>query len=147
MGTVIVVVVVVAAVVALIAFIGSGSSLSGLGGGDLRMDGDRPRAPRMPGGPVDYGPPADEDPDDREEEIRSLIEASNMRRVRRGEEPLDVDAEYARLTAPTPPSQDPEAVAEIRQVVQARNERRISRGEEPLDVEAEVRRMLEEFGG
>jgi len=50
------------------------------------------------------------------------------RRVRRGEEPLDVER------------------SEVRELVTARNRRRVNQGKEPLDVEAEVSRQLAELG-
>ena len=78
----------------------------------------------------------------RDDEIRQMLEARNERRVRRGQEPLDVEAELARLSRP---AIDPALAAEVRQLVQARNARRVRRGEEPLDVEAEVQRALDEL--
>ncbi len=101
------------------------------------------------------------------EEIRQLVEAKAYRQARRGEQPVDVEAEVERLLAGHPPGEqegladaaaeppppevgpDPETAAireEIRQVVIAGNERRERRGEPPLEVEAEVDRMLEEYG-
>ena len=63
-------------------------------------------------------------------------------------EPLDVEAELARLLAPeqAPSTQDAGLAEEVRQLVVARNERRVRQGLEPLDVEAEVARTLEELG-
>ena len=81
-------------------------------------------------------------------EIREMIEARNARRVRRGDAPLDVEAEIARLTASAPPSRrepDPELVDEVRSLVQLRNARRAKKGLEPLDEDAEVRRELDEL--
>jgi hypothetical protein len=80
---------------------------------------------------------------ERDDEIRQLLTARNERRVRRGEEPLDVEAELRSLTAP---AVDPELRDEIRQLVVARNERRQRAGKEPLDVEAEVERQVRELG-
>ncbi len=37
---------------------------------------------------------------ERDTEIRQLLEARNARRARRGEPPIDVEAEFRRLTAP-----------------------------------------------
>ena len=76
-------------------------------------------------------------------EIRQMLEARNHRRVARGEEPIDVDAELARLTAP---AVDPALREEVRELVIARNARREARGEPPLDVDAEVERQLRELG-
>lgn len=80
----------------------------------------------------------------RDEEARQMLEALNLRRVARGKEPLDVEAELARRTQPTA---DPALEAEIRQLVEAKNARRARRGLPPLDVEAEVRRQVEDLMG
>ncbi|HWY18248.1 MAG TPA: hypothetical protein VNY27_06000 [Solirubrobacteraceae bacterium] len=84
---------------------------------------------------------------EREREIRQLVQARSERRVRRGEAPLDVDAEVARLTAAQPAStgHDPGIAEEVLQLVVARNERRERQGLEPLDLEAEVQRTLAEL--
>jgi hypothetical protein len=79
---------------------------------------------------------------ERDDEIRQMLDARNERRARRGEAPLDVEAELARLTAPVV---DPGLEAEVRQLVIARNERRERRGQPPLDVEEEVARQLREL--
>jgi hypothetical protein len=76
---------------------------------------------------------------ERDTEIRQLLEARNARRERRGEAPIDVDQELARLTAP---AVDPELREEIRQLVVARNARRIRAGKPPLDVESEIEREI-----
>lgn len=80
----------------------------------------------------------------REEEIRQLLEARNAGRVRRGQAPLDVEAELARLTAETT-TVDPALRDEVRALVEARNARLVRRGQVPLDVEAEVARRLDEL--
>lgn len=92
-------------------------------------------------------PPADDaaspaPPDDRDEEIRELLEARNARRLRRGEEPLDVEAELAALT--TTATSD-ELREELRALVEARNRRRARAGMPALDVDAEVERRLREL--
>ena len=85
---------------------------------------------------------------EREQEIRQMLGARSERLVRRGEPPLDIEAELARLLEP--PAEDgaagPALVEEVRQLVLARNERRVRQGLEPLDVEAEVSRTLGELG-
>ena len=86
----------------------------------------------------------------REDELRQMLEAKAYRQTARGETPLDVDSELARLlnegsSAAAPPSDDPALRAEVRQLVVARNERRERQGKEPLDVEAEVDRQLREL--
>ncbi len=76
---------------------------------------------------------------ERDTEIRELLDARNALRARRGEPPLDVEAELARLTAP---SIDPALREEIRDLVIARNLRRARAGKPPLDVEAEIEREI-----
>ena len=118
------VVVGVAVVAAILTLVTSGGSYDEIGGG--RMALDRHEAT----------------PDEREAEIRQMLEARNARREARGEAPLDVDAEYRSLTA----SEDPELREEVRTLVEATNARRAARGEPPLDVEAETDRRLRELG-
>jgi hypothetical protein len=81
---------------------------------------------------------------EREAEIRQMLEARSARRVAKGGEPLDVEAELAALLNERPPA-DPALIAEVRQLVEARNARRLRAGKEPLDVEAEVQRQLDEL--
>ena len=82
-----------------------------------------------------------------------MLEAKASRLRQRGEEPIDVEAEAARLLAPAGEApgaearMDAELRAEVRQLVIGRNERRMHRGLEPLDVEAETDRQLEDFIG
>ena len=80
---------------------------------------------------------------ERDEEIRQMLEARNARRIRRGEQPVDVEQELAKLTAP---QIDPELRSEIRDLVIARNYRRTRAGKPPLDVEAEIEREIAELG-
>jgi hypothetical protein len=79
---------------------------------------------------------------ERDDEIRQLLEARNLRRARRGEPPLDVESELRRLTKP---QIDADLRAEIRDMVVARNHRRARRGQPPLDVEAEIEREIAEL--
>jgi hypothetical protein len=81
---------------------------------------------------------------ERDTEIRQLLEARNLRRVRRGEPPLDVEQELQRLTTPRV---DPELREEIRDLVIARNHRRARSGKPPLDVDAEVEREIAGLSG
>ena len=76
---------------------------------------------------------------ERDTEIRELLEARNAVRARRGEPPVDVEAELARLTAP---AIDPALRDEIRDLVIARNVRRARAGKPPLDTEAEIEREI-----
>ena len=119
------VVVGVAVVAAIWALVTSGGSYDDIGGGRMALDR------------------RDATPAEREAEIRQMLEARNVHREARGEEPLDVDAEYRALTTS---SEDPELREEVRTLVEATNARRVARGEEPLDVEAEVNRRLRELG-
>jgi hypothetical protein len=130
-GIVLVVVVVLAAIVAIVTFLGSGRAYDQIGRGGLSLGDGADRPAREPASGVAAA--------ERTEEIRQMLEARNARRLRRGEEPLDIEAELAELTRP---AVDPGLAIEIRQLVEARNARRVRRGEEPLDVEAEVARRL-----
>ena len=93
--------------------------------------------PRAPAGPQRRARPAALH--ERDTEIRELLEARNALRARRGEPPLDVESEFARLTAPPI---DPALREEIRDLVIARNHRRARAGKPPLDVEAEIEREI-----
>lgn len=84
----------------------------------------------------------------RDEEIRQLVAAKNARRAARGEAPLDVDAEIARLTPGVGGDEyDPALIAEIREMAELKNARRLRQGKEPLDVDAEVRRQIRDLLG
>jgi hypothetical protein len=110
--------------------------------GDGGLTGERDAGPELP-------PPPPDSPGARAEqelEIRQMLTARSARMVGRGEAPLDVEAELARLLAPAQRSgHDPGLLAEVRQLVVARNERRARQGLEPLDVDAEVKRTLDEL--
>jgi hypothetical protein len=88
---------------------------------------------------------------EREQEISQMLEARSERRVRRGQEPLNIETEFAKLDSAAdarehPGAYDPGLVEEARQLIQARNQRRVRAGLDALDVEAEVRRTLKELG-
>ena len=137
---VLVVVVVVASIVAVITFALTDKTYSqiGRGGLSLRDGSDRPASEPLSGAGFEAV---------RDDEIRQMLEARNERRVRRGLQPLDVEAELATLVRPGGDlAADPALVAEVRELVIARNERRARMGKEPLDVEAEVARQLRELG-
>jgi hypothetical protein len=75
-----------------------------------------------------------------------MLGARSARLQGRGEPPLDIDAEVARLLGPAAaPAHDAGLRAEVRQLVVARNERRARQGLEPLEVDAEVQRTLAEL--
>lgn len=122
---VIVVVVVVAAIVAVVTVAGSGRAYEEIGRGGL-----------------DSGPRAAAPVPSADEEARQMLVARNERRARRGQPPLDVDAELAALRGAVA---DPELEEEVRQLVEARNARRVRHGRSPLDVEAEVARRLRDL--
>jgi hypothetical protein len=134
-GTVIIVIAVVAALFAAAAYVGSGKLYDGIGKGAFSLDQpDRPKGPQP--GSAAYDAEA-------EAETRQMLEAKSALRVARGEEALDVDAEYAALTAPMPAGRDEALRDEVRQLVIASSERR---GEPPLDVEQEIDRQLRDLG-
>ncbi|HUA06855.1 MAG TPA: hypothetical protein VMB27_23320 [Solirubrobacteraceae bacterium] len=122
-----------ALLIALAALIASRGTWEDFGKGHLAMDSDSRDA---------SSPAAAE----RDTEIRQMLEARNERRARRGEGPLDVDDEFARLTAPAP-AIDPALREEIRQLVVARNNRRVRAGKPPLDVESEIEREIAGLSG
>jgi len=103
------------------------------------------RYPSRPAAPID--------PAIQAAEVRQMLEAKASRLERRGEAPIDVEAETTRLLAPLGEElgagarQDAELRAEVRQLVVTRNERRMRKGLEPLDVETETERQLEDFVG
>jgi hypothetical protein len=163
-GTVLWIVCGMAAVIAILALVMSSATWSELGRGGLVMDRDESH-PRADAGAATVR--------ERDDDIRSMLEARNVRRVRRGEAPVDVVQELLRLTAPgadasalsphrsdgvraagagvgSASTVDPELAEEVRQLVVARNARRTRAGKPPLDIDAEVarelRRVSEGFG-
>jgi len=142
--------------VALLVFTGVAAPLIGLllrrvgggwetmGGGAFAILDERPRRPAAGGQRID--------PAIQAAEVRQMLEAKSERRRRRGEAPLDVEAETARLLAAAERPRgrdaiDAELEAEVRQLVLARNERRMRQGLEPLDVETETERQLADLIG
>ena len=115
---------------ALAALIFSGRTWEDYGKDRLLMDTDR-TGPSKAGSSASTG--------ERDTEIRQLLEARNLRRARRGEQPIDVERELRRLTGP---QIDPQLRDEIRDLVVARNHRRLRAGKPPLDVEAEIERQI-----
>ncbi|MDQ3608651.1 MAG: hypothetical protein M3459_07105 [Actinomycetota bacterium] len=138
-GIVLFAVVGIATIIAIFSLAASRDAYRQIGRGGLTMDGDETprRDPLVAASTSAEG----------QAEIRQMLEARNARRTRRGQEPVDVEAELARLTSPTHRSGvDPALREEVRQMVVARNARRARRGQEPLDVEAETERQLRELG-
>ena len=138
-GTVLILICVVGALIAVLSFWGTGEIDKGLGRtGGLSMDEPNLRPQPKPGSTA-AGAEA-------QEELRQLLEAKSLRRQRRGQAPLDIDAEMAALSRPAATPRDDALREEVRQLVLARNERRARQGKPPLDVEAEIERQLDEFG-
>jgi len=134
-GTVLWVVCITGLVIALVALISSRKAWDDYGKDGLLLDSETSRGAPGVGSPAAMR--------ERDEEIRQMLAASNARRARRGEQPLDIEAELGRLTAP---QIDPELRSEIRDLVIARNYRRARTGKPPLDVDAEVERELAKLG-
>ena len=141
-GEAILVIVLVAIPLAALSFIGAGTAFRQIGKGPLSIEQDMPQKGSGSEPPVS--------PALREAEIRQLLEAKAYRQGRRGERPLDVEAELERLLAAERAAgsglrADAQLVAEVRQLVEASNARRIRMGRDPLDVDAEVERQLDEL--
>jgi hypothetical protein len=130
-----------AIVVAVVASLASGGLYERIGRGGFSMDGEDQQRRAGPA----HGSPAAKA--EAAAEIRQLVEAKSDRRVARGQAPLDIDAEIAKLTQTEPAPADEGLREEVRQLVIARNERRVRQGKEPVDVEAEVERQLRDLGG
>jgi hypothetical protein len=131
-GTVVLVVCGVGVAGAVVALLAGRRTWDDYGRDHMLRDSDSPR--RAAPGSV-----ATAATDERDEEIRQMLEARNGRRRRRGEPELDTDEELRR---PTEPTVDDELRAEIRDLVIARNHRRARQGKPALDVEAEVEREI-----
>lgn len=138
-GIVLFAVVAVSVIVAIVTFAASRDAYRQIGRGGLTMDGDQ----RQPRDSAIAAPSSSEG----QAEIRQMLDARNARRARRGQEPVDVEAELARLTSPAHQADvDPALRDEVRQMVVARNARRVRKGQEPFDVEAEIERQIRELG-
>lgn len=130
LGTIVWVVAIVGAVVAIFTLATTGRSYRQIGGGGLVRDEEDART---------------EPAAVREEDIRQMLEARNARRERRGEAPLDVEAEIEALDRQPPDPVDPELRDEIRAHVISRNARRVRAGEDPLDVDEEIERRIRDL--
>jgi hypothetical protein len=114
------------------------------GKGPFAIDAEGPQQSRA------AGPAEPLDPAIQAAEVRQMLEAKAERLRRRGEAPLDVEAEARRLLANAePPDLDrrieAELRAEVRQFIIARNERRLRQGLEPVDVATETERQLSDL--
>jgi hypothetical protein len=139
-GTVLALITVIVLPVAAVAFARSGSLWREIGRGPFAIDQDLPsRAAGRPAAPVD--------PAIQAAEARQMLQARSYRLQRRGEAPLDVEAEVRELleTADGSPAVDEELRVEVRLLVIAQNERRLRRGEAQLNVEDETDRQLADF--
>ena len=137
----------VAAPIAGLWFLRAGDAWRMIGRGPFSIE------PQGDGSKRGGGAPAPVDPAIQAAEVRQMLEAKAARQSRRGEAPMDVEAEAARLletAAARPPADErmeAELRAEVRQLVLARNERRRRQGLGPLDVEAETERQLADLVG
>lgn len=150
---------VVIGAVALFTLVGVVSWLAGGSVYDRIGEGGLTAGPGQGGMPAGPPPGSEAERVEREQEIRQMLQARSDRLVRGGGQPLDIDAELARLSdpgqgsasavgtgeRPAPGKHDAGLAEEVRQLVVARNERRVRRGEQPLDVETEVERTLAEL--
>jgi hypothetical protein len=145
-GVVLVLICAVAAPVAGYLFARSADAWRSIGKGPFSIELGPARPSRLGAAP----PPVD--PAIQAAEVRQMLEAKAERLQRRGEAPLDVEAEAARLLAHAEPqhpheTMDAELRAEVRQLVVVRNERRLRQGLEPLDIDAETDRQLTDLVG
>jgi hypothetical protein len=137
-GTVVIAVAVLGAVVAALSYVHAGGIYRGLGRGGLSLDEPGLRKDPVPGSSAWNA--------DADMELRQLLEAKAARAEGRGEEPIDVDVELARMRE-LMSGADPELRAEVREMVIASNERRARRRQPLFDVDAEVERRLQDAGG
>jgi hypothetical protein len=144
-GTVLMLITLVVLPIAAISFARSGGAWRELGKGPFAIEQEPQRqSGGDPGAPVDRAL--------QETEARQMLEAKAYRARRRGEAPIDVEAEVRnalegpRGGAPAA-AEDAELRSEVRRLVIAGNERRMRRGEPPLDVEAETDRQLSNLVG
>lgn len=145
-GVVLFVVIALAVVVAVVSLLTRSRIYEQIGRGGLSLNEDRSTGSGAAADATGPLAPATLERE-RDDEIRQMLEARNERRARRGQAPLDVEAELARLTSSAPAETDPQLAEEVRQIVIARNERRARQGKAPLDVEDEVARQLRELSG
>jgi hypothetical protein len=146
-GTILMLIALIAIPFAAFSFSRAEQAYRSIGKGALSIDDDLPvpRYMQRPDQAIDLAVQA--------AEVRQMLEAKAGRVERRGEDPLDVEAETTRLLAAdgalaaAGARHQAELRAEVRQFVVARNERRMRKGQEPLDVEIETERQLEDFVG
>jgi hypothetical protein len=127
--TVVFVVAILAGALAIYLLVGSGRlfgqvGANGLDARDVALEGDT------------------DEPGEREQDIREMLEARNAHRQARGEAPQDLDEVLAELLRPPV---DEGLREEMRELVVARNHRRQRNGLAPLDVEVEIERRMREL--
>ena len=135
-GIILFVVVAGAAIIGLVTFAGSRRMYDEIGKGELSLRDGSDRPARETSGTAAIAA-------EQEDEIRQMLTARHARRERRGEPPVDIEAELTELLRSVVA---PGIEGEIRAMVMARNARRERRGQPPLDVEAEVARQIAELG-
>ncbi len=120
---------------------GAGKALKQVGKGAFSIEQQFPAAGTGPVRPATR--------EEREAEIRQMLEGRAYRAEARGDTPVDVDAEMDKILAAERGTaslqHDPELREEVRQLVIARNERRERAGKPPLDVEEEIERQLRDL--
>lgn len=145
-GAVLVLITLLVAPIAAIVFARSGPAWNSIGKGPLAIEPEAP--PPTPASARPSGAEAAV----QAAEVRQMLAAKAERQRRRGEQPVDVEAEASRLLAAGEGAAGDEGMAaelraEVRQLVIARNERRRRAGLHPLNVEAETERELADLVG
>jgi hypothetical protein len=145
-GTVLVLITLLVTPIAAIAFARSGPAWGSIGKGPLAIEPEEPKAEAQ-GARSSAAEAAIQ-----AAEVRQMLAAKAERQRRRGEQPVDVEAEANRLlasagTAAGDDTMAAELRAEVRQLVIARNERRRRQGLHPLNIEAETDRQLADLIG
>jgi hypothetical protein len=135
-GTVVIVVCAVSLVVAILALLWNRRTWEEFGRRGLTFESESSGSAEPPPGSAAAA-------QERESEIRELLQARNALRARRGGAPVDVEHAASKLSGGGATPIDPALSEEIRQLVVARNERLLRAGKPPLDVEREVRREIE----
>jgi hypothetical protein len=141
-GTVLIAVALIAIPFAVGAFVlGAGTALKEIGKGDFAIEQEFPGAGTGPVAPTSSA--------EREAEIRQMLQGRAYRAEKRGQKPVDVDAELEKILASEKGTrslgEDKELRQEVHDLVVARNERRQRMGKKPLDVEKEIERQLREL--
>src|ERR687895_313663 len=105
-GIVLFVVVGIGVVIAIATLFTRGRLYDDIGRGGMSIGEDRDTRPRAAAAPVNA--------EERDDEIRQMLEARNARRAARGEATVDVEEELRALTHPAATPDDAEIVDEVR---------------------------------